>query len=444
MDSTTRNALRHLGAIPNPELYINQARRFSTYGTPRIIVRFSEEDNVLTLDRGTLDGVIAILKTSGYTVTRRGLTPKPPTIDCAFEGKLHPQQRNAVRDLQKQKTGMLVAPPGAGKTVMACHIIAERSVPTAIIVPNTELVAQWRKSLKQFLPGTSVGQYSGQKKKLSSSIDIITAQSISRSDSKTDFLQNYDQVIVDECHRVGAAGLTNALADLNVRYCLGLTATPYRSDGLDRLLPLICGPIRHTMSIDRPGPKHYVVHETSFTYDEPFIFWPDLDTALAADASRNSLIVSVAGQAALSGENVLVLTKRRDQIPRLKQFLTDTTNSIPIFELHGGQSSKERRQTLQDIAQSDSFILLAMSQVAGEGIDLPVLNTLVLAAPVAFKGNVIQQVGRVTRDASGTSSSAATVHDFHDKNVSALAAAFRKRSSVLNKQSFTVKTKLGS
>lgn len=309
---------------------------------------------------------------------------------------------------------------------MACHIIAERSVPTAIVVPNTELVSQWRKSFEQFLPGTPVGQYSGQKKKLSGSIDIITAQSISRSASKTDFLQDYGQVIADECHRVGAAGLTNALADLNVRYFLGLTATPYRSDGVDRLLPLIYGPVRHTMSIDRPGPKHYVVHDTSFTYDEPFIFWPDLDTALAADASRNSLISSVAAQAVLSGDNVLVLTKRRDQIPCLRQCLTDAAKNVPIFELHGGQSAKERKTTLQDIAGTENFILLAMSQVAGEGIDLPALNALVLAAPVAFKGNVIQQVGRVTRDASGTSASAATVHDFHDKNVPALAAAFPK------------------
>ena len=133
-----------------------------------------------------------------------------------------------------------------------------------------------------------------------------------------------------------------------------------------------------------------------------------------------------------------MLAKRRDHLPRLKKHLEDSDSTLQIFELHGGQSEKERKKTLEDMAEADSFILLAMSQVVGEGIDVPALDTLVLAASVAFKGNVIQQVGRVTRDASGSSSSAATVHDFLDKEVPALAAAFRKRSSVLKKQGFTV------
>ena len=78
-----------------------------------------------------------------------------------------------------------------------------------------------------------------------------------------------------------------------------------------------------------------------------------------------------------------------------------------------------------------------MSQVAGEGIDLPALDTLVLAAPVSFRGVVIQQVGRVTRDTEDKESISATVHDFLDPNVPALAAAFRKRSSTIAKQGFT-------
>lgn len=77
-----------------------------------------------------------------------------------------------------------------------------------------------------------------------------------------------------------------------------------------------------------------------------------------------------------------------------------------------------------------------MSQVAGEGIDLPALDTLVLAAPVSFRGVVIQQVGRVTRDTDDKENISATVHDFLDANVPALAAAFRKRSSTIAKQGF--------
>lgn len=435
IDATTRTALRHLGAIANPQFYIKQAQRFSTFGTPRLIVRFDEKDQVLTLDRGTLDDVVDILKTAGYTVTRRGRTPKPQRIDASFAGELRPYQHSAVKQMLKHKSGMLIAPPGTGKTVMACAIIAQRQVPTAVIVPSRELATQWRQALKQSLPEVQVGQYSGAKKKLSGKIDIVTAQSISRNDSKTDFLSGYGHIIVDECHRVGAAGLTNVLAHLNVRFMLGMTATPYRSDGLDKLLPLICGPIRHIVELERPGRRDYVVHNTEFTYDSPYLFWPDLDTALAADEHRNRLIADVITQAAQDEHAVLVLVKRREHLASLNALLTDAP--VPVLQLHGGQKASERRAVREQLAATPRFILLAMSQVAGEGIDLPALDTLVLAAPVSFRGVVIQQVGRVTRDTDDKENISATVHDFLDAKVPALAAAFRKRSSTIAKLGFT-------
>ncbi|MGV0385123.1 TOTE conflict system archaeo-eukaryotic primase domain-containing protein [Corynebacterium tuberculostearicum] len=435
VDSTTRTALRHLGAIANPQFYIKQAQRFSTFGTPRLIVRFDEKDQALTLDRGTLDDVLDILKTAGYTVTRRGHTPKPRRIDASFAGELRHYQHSAVKQMLKHKSGMLIAPPGTGKTVMACAIIAQRSVPTAVIVPSRELATQWLQAFKQFLPEVQVGQYSGTKKKLSGEIDIVTAQSISRNDSKTDFLSNYGHIIVDECHRVGAAGLTNVLAHLNVRFMLGMTATPYRSDGLDKLLPLICGPIRHTVEFECPGRRDYVVHNTEFTYDSPNLFWPDLDTALATDEHRNRLIADVITQEAQDDHTVLVLVKRREHLAALNALLTDAP--FPVLQLHGGQKASERQAVREQLAATPHFVLLAMSQVAGEGIDLPALDTLVLAAPVSFRGVVIQQIGRVTRDTDDKESISATVHDFLDANVPALAAAFRKRSSTIAKQGFT-------
>ena len=439
IDATTANALRHLGAIPNPQFYIRQAQRLSTYQTPRLIIRFDEHGNTLTLDRGTLDDAISILKTAGYTVTRRSKTPKPRTMPAEFTGELYPAQRTAVNAMRKHRTGVLVAPPGAGKTVMACALIAHRQVPTAIIVPNVELAAQWRDALTTFLKShedtPAIGQLGGKSKKLSGDIDIITAQSISRTDSRTQFLADYGYIIIDECHRVGAAGLTRVLADLNVRFVTGLTATPFRSDGLDELLPLICGPIRHTMEIERPGPKHYVVQTTEFTFDEPHLYWPDLDNALAADQTRNTLIAETIARAATSGMNVLVLVKRREHITALETLLARNHPDIPVpvFTLHGAQHAKDRSATRKKLNTTPSFVLIAMTQIAGEGVDLPALDALVLAAPVAFKGNVIQQIGRVTR---GTETSA-TVFDFHDHHVPALTAAFRKRRSVIRAQGFT-------
>lgn len=242
-------------------------------------------------------------------------------------------------------------------------------MPTAIIVPNVEPATQWREALTKFLDGPTIGQYGGNSKKLSGDIDIVTAQSISRTDSRTDFLTDYGYIIIDECHRVGAAGLTRVLADLSVRFINGLTATPYRSDGLDALLPMICGPFRHTMELEHAGPKHYVVQTTEFTYDEPHLYRSDLDNALAADSARHALITETITRATTNGKNVLVLVKRREHISSLETLLTrdhpDLT--VPFFTLHGAQSSKDRKATRKALDSTPHFILIAMTQIAGEG-----------------------------------------------------------------------------
>ncbi|MDO5031291.1 DEAD/DEAH box helicase [Corynebacterium sp.] len=180
---------------------------------------------------------------------------------------------------------------------------------------------------------------------------------------------------------------------------------------------------------------HYVVHETTFTYDEPYLFWPDLDNALASDTTRNRLIAQVITEAAHSGHNVMVLTKRREHLAHLRTLVAQGSQHA-LFELHGGQTAQQRQHVLEQLSYSHGFIVLAMAQVAGEGLDLPDIDALVLAAPVAFKGNIIQNIGRVTRDATGTEGSAATIHDFNDSHVPALSAAFRKRARVIKKQGF--------
>ena len=146
------------------------------------------------------------------------------------------------------------------------------------------------------------------------------------------------------------------------------------------------------MELEHAGPKHYVVQTTEFTYDEPHLYWPDLDNALAADSDRNALIAGTIARATSNGSNVLVLVKRREHISALKTLLTRDHHDlhIPIFTLHGAQTSKDRKATRKALDSTPQFILIAMTQIAGEGVDLPALDALVLAAPVAFKGNVIQ------------------------------------------------------
>lgn len=436
LDTTTLNALRHLGVFPNPEFYKLQNQRFSTWGKPRVIVRYQEDasphgKHELRLDRGLLEPAIDILKEAGYTVTRRGHTPKPQKIDATFTGELTPPQKKALNDITAHHTGVLVAPPGTGKTVIACALIAQRRVPTAVIVRTRELAAQWHDRLTRFLDATP-----GTKAKPTHVVDIISATAIGRKDTDASFLEQYGQVIVDECHGVAAPGLTAALSELNIRYWTGLTATPYRSDGLDPLITMLLGPIRHTIAPQHTTRREYHPHLTKFTHEIlGRVDMTEIYNALAADADRNTQILTVTAATAQAGHNVLVLSNRRAHVAALTEELRNQLPNTDVFSLTGGLTPAERHDLHAQLDASEHFVLVAMDKVAGEGFDLPTLDALVLASPISFKGNIIQRIGRVTRGATNT---AATVHDFNDYNCPPLAKMFKRRQRVIKNEGFDI------
>ena len=99
-----------------------------------------------------------------------------------------------------------------------------------------------------------VGTIGGGKSKPSGKIDIAVMQSLSRHGEVNPLVENYGQVIVDECHHVGAASFDAILKRSKAKYVLGLTATPIRRDGQQPIIFMQCGPIRHTAARPASAP----------------------------------------------------------------------------------------------------------------------------------------------------------------------------------------------
>ena len=95
--------------------------------------------------------------------------------------------------------GVLVAPTGFGKTVMAACLIAERKTNTVILVHRKSLLDQWRERLALFLgmPIGEIGTFSGEKKKPGGNVDVALIQSLCRKGEVNDVIANYGQLIVD-------------------------------------------------------------------------------------------------------------------------------------------------------------------------------------------------------------------------------------------------------
>lgn len=195
------------------------------------------------------------------------------------------------------ETGVLCAPTAFGKTVTAAAVVARRSVNTLVLVHRTELLKQWQERLQAFLGVGKdvVGTIGGGKAKSTGKIDIAVMQSLSRQGQVNPLVENYGQVIVDECHHVGAASFDAILKRTKAKFVLGLTATPIRRDGLQPVIFMQCGPIRYTAAtpIGAPRDLEVVPHSRHSSIDvSPEAGIQDVFRHLATDQVRTQAIAS--------------------------------------------------------------------------------------------------------------------------------------------------------
>lgn len=437
------DALRRLAVFANPVFSERQAMRLSTGLTPRVIACFEELPRHVALPRGCLEDVRSLLSELGIelSVTDERSGGKP--LDAKFTGVLTKAQKQAVADVAAHDTGVLCAPPGAGKTVIGVSLIGARGRSTLILVHRKPLVEQWLARLSEFLDvdPQAVGTVGGSRSKPSGLIDVATVQGLARAAPDTTTLEQYGHVIVDECHHVAAVSIERLLGSCPARYITGLTATPYRRDGHQPIIAMQCGPIRHTM--DKPAPDtlalRVIRRDTAF---DPDVLPPDpgiqeIYSALATDEPRLELIAADTLALLEEGRAPIVLTERRDHLDRLVERLSE---HVPkLVALHGEVTPRRRRDALARLGQlagDEPRLVLATGRFIGEGFDDPRLDTLLLAMPIAWKGTVVQYAGRLHRP--HPEKAEARIYDYVDANVPVLRRMFAKRAKTYRAMRYAI------
>ncbi|MGL6161959.1 TOTE conflict system archaeo-eukaryotic primase domain-containing protein [Microbulbifer sp.] len=398
------NRLIRLAAFQNPAFYKAQAMRLPVWNKPRIIGCAENYPQHIGLPRGSLDAVLDLLDEYDIRPEIQDERLSGHKMQAKFTGTLRKDQKAAVREMLKHETGVLCAPTAFGKTVTAAALIARRKVSTLILVHRTELLHQWQERLNSFLELSkgSLGAIGGGKRKPSGDIDIAVMQSLSRKDEKDleALLENYGQIIVDECHHLSAFSFEAILKRAKARFVLGLTATPVRRDGHQPIIFMQCGPIRHSATRPETAPTQLEVWPRYLAPPEipPESPIQDVFRILANDNARNRQITGDVLAAYQEGRKVLLLSERTDHLPLLREALGDEVEHC--FVLHGRLSKKQRAAVLSELDSLDESaprILLATGRLIGEGFDHPPLDTLVLAMPISWKGTLQQYAGRLHR-----------------------------------------------
>lgn len=422
-------ALKHAASLPNPEFYEKERNRFWTGNTPRLIRCYDESLDELLVPRGVQVRASEILREAGSQLVVHDSFAPTETIDFELNAWLRPDQQDAVESLVKHDLGVLVAPPGAGKTVIACGVIARRRVPTLVVVDREPLIDQWRDRLIEHLglERKQIGKLANRAKS-SGLVDLAMAQSLARRDDLADVTARYGMVVVDECHHVPAVTFQRAVRQIPVQHWLGLTATPYRRDGLESMMVMHCGPIRHRLSAHPDAQvlhREIVIHETMHQA-VPGNSIQELFKSLVSDADRTSRICDDISAASAEGRNSLVLTRWTEHLQALVVDLTG--RGLHPLVLRGGLGKKARREIVDRLSDPElrGAILVATSSFLGEGFDCPTLDTVFLAFPIKFKGSVVQYVGRILRPTEAKTT--VVVHDYIDISVPVLARMYTERA----------------
>jgi len=428
-------ALRRLATFPNPVFHEKLRLRFATFDTPRFLFAGEWHADRLVLPRGVLDQSLSLLETAGATVVVQDSRVVGTRVPWKFQGELRDGQEKAVRMMLAEDNGVLCAPPGAGKTVMGCALIARARTSALVLVHRAVLVEQWRETAMRFLglKRKEIGLWRGLTPRLTGRFDIAMLPSLVRVENIAAALAGYGVIIVDECHHVPATSFEMALKACPSRRIYGLTATPKRKDRLEKLLFAQCGPIRHTL-FDVPTDEVRTVKVRHTTVAFPSDAGPKppihlVWEALVRDESRINVIVADLLSCAASGRSPLVLADRKVYLERLQAAFTAQATGVMCHRLDGQMGKKARNEVLRQIdehyIERKPFVLFATASLIGEGFDLPRLDTLVLAMPLSFKGRLVQYAGRLHRrhEAKG----AAMIFDYLDHNHAITSAMFRRR-----------------
>ena len=442
MSNKTKRQLRRMATFSNKQYFQNQAMDMPNYDESRFIYLGSDEGKYIVLPRGLREEILKKFDNAGISYKIEDKRTKGQELNISFRGELRESQIPAVETMLENETGILHAATAFGKTVVCCDMIARRGISTLILVDRADLMNQWIKRLKEFLDideelpeyqtktgrtrkrKSLIGNLQGAHDTLTGIVDVAMIRSLKKKDGFHPKLKEYAQVYFDECHHAASDSAIEVLQEINAKYVYGVTATPKRGDGKEKINEFLLGPIRYRFTAkdraEEQNINHLVYPRFTRTVKPHHLsktpYGNDAYELIRNNDVRDEQIIRDVADCVQAGRTPVVLTKYVDHAKKLSERLK--TYADRLILLTGANGTKARRaqvEELNKVDNSDSLILVGTGSLLGEGFDFPRLDTLFMATPVSGENVVEQYVGRLNRDYDGKEN--VIVYDYVDSHI---------------------------
>lgn len=310
-----------------------------------------------------------------------------------FEGTLTEKQEivkeEVFETLNRTKSIILSFHCGFGKTIFSIYLSSLLKYKTCVLAHRVNLIDQWYYSIKKVCPLATI-QILDTKCKIDTSCDFFIINSLNISKRSKDDFKDIGIVIVDEAHTICTENLSKGLFHFQPKYMIGLTATPYRTDGMSIILEHFFGPEIIERKLRRPfnvyllkTGKHEIVPIKSETKVNKMgkLDWNSVLKSQCLNIKRNNMIVQIIKY--FRTRNILVLCKLVEQSKYLLNTLKENNENVDMFV------------STQKKFNHDSRILISTFSKTGVGFDHPKLDMLIIASDV--EEGIEQYVGRIFR-----------------------------------------------
>ena len=337
-------------------------------------------------------------------------------IDLDFKGTLREKQKPVIADFldtckpgkytKRSNGGIISVPCGFGKTCCGLYLICKLKKKALVIVHKEFLLNQWVERIKQFIPDARIGRIQAKTIDIhNKDIVIGMLQSISMKDYPKEVFEDFGFTIIDEAHHISSEVFSKALPKIATKYTLGLSATPKRKDGLSKVFHWYLGPMIYPKPKDiiKNSKENKIADNTKVN----IVFYSDNDKAYCKEEltmygkmcmpkminnicgfkPRTRLIIEITKRMINKNRRTLILSDRRAHLKTIYEIITESKIGTIGYYVGGMKQS-----ALEESAKCQ--VVLGTFQMASEGMDVPELDTIILASP---KSNVEQSVGRVQR-----------------------------------------------